>query len=169
VLALRISKILFVLSAALFAALVGMNNILDYQINFAGVRHVMLMDSVFPGNHSMWRAVAAPWLHHLAYWLIIATELAIAVLGFWGAFELWQARRDAAWFNRRKTKAVLALALGILLWFTGFVVLAGEWFLMWQSDDWNAQQPAFIFAASFFLILILLVREDQDGQSTAPP
>lgn len=166
---LRISKILFVLSAALFAALVGMNNILDYEINFAAVQHVMLMDSVFPGNNSMWRAVSAPWLHHLAYWLIIATELAIALLGFWGAFELWRARRDAAQFNRRKTKAVLALTLGILLWFGGFLVVAGEWFLMWQSQDWNAQQPAFFFAASFFFILILLVREDRDGQSTSPP
>jgi len=53
--------------------------------------------------------------------------------------------------------------LGVLLWFTGFVVVAGEWFLMWQSETWNAQQPAFIFAASFFLILMLLTREDQDG------
>ncbi len=161
--ALRVGKILFVVSAALFAALVGMNNMLDYEINFAGVRHVMLMDSVFPGNNSMWRAVTAPWLHHFAYWLIIAAELAIALLGFWGAFELWRARRDAAEFNRRKTKAVLALVLGVLLWFTGFVVVAGEWFLMWQSETWNAQQPAFIFAASFFLILMLLTREDQDG------
>ncbi|MDE0679159.1 MAG: DUF2165 domain-containing protein [Gammaproteobacteria bacterium] len=146
-----------------------MNNILDYQINFAAVRHVMLMDSVFPGNNSMWRAVEAPWLHHLAYWLIIATEVAIALLGFWGASDLWRARRDAAQFNRRKTKAVLALTLGILLWFGGFLVVAGEWFLMWQSQDWNAQQPAFFFAASFLLILILLVREDRDDRSTSPP
>ena len=165
----RISKILFVLSAALFAALVSMNNILDYQINFAAVRHVMLMDSVFPGNNSMWRAVEAPWLHHLAYWLIIATEVAIALLGFWGASDLWRARRDAAQFNRRKTKAVLALTLGILLWFGGFLVVAGEWFLMWQSQDWNAQQPAFFFAASFLLILVVLVGEDRDDRYTSPP
>ena len=160
--AIRISKILFVFSAALFAALAGMNNLLDYQTNFAPVRHVLSMDSVFADNRFMWRAVTAPWLHHLAYWLIIVTELAIAVLGFWGAFELWQARHDAAAFNRQKTKSVIALTLGILLWFTGFIVVAGEWFLMWQSKSWNAQQTAFLFAASFLLILILLVLKDRD-------
>ena len=160
--AIRISKILFVFSAALFAALAGMNNLLDYQTNFIPVQHVLLMDTVFPDNNSTWRAVVSPWLHHCAYWLIIITELAIAVLGFWGAGELWRARRDAAAFNRRKTKSILALTLGILLWFTGFIVVAGEWFLMWQSESWNAQQTAFFFAASFLLILIVLVLEDRD-------
>ena len=128
---------MFVFSAALFAALAGMNNLLDYQTNFAPVRHVLSMDSVFPGNNSTWRSVTAPWLHHLAYWLIIVTELAIAALGFRGAFELWQARHDAATFNRKKTRSVLALTLGVLLWFTGFIVVAGEWFLMWQSQSWR--------------------------------
>ncbi len=159
-LAIRISKILLVLSAALFAALAGMNNLLDYQTNFMGVRHVLSMDTVFPDNNSLWRAVTSPWLHHLAYWLIIATELVIALLGFWGTLELWRARHDAAAFNRQKTKPVLALTLGILLWFTGFNVIAAEWFLMWQSEAWNAQQSAFFFATSFFLILILLILKD---------
>lgn len=161
-LAIRISKILLVFSAALFAALAGMNNLLDYQTNFAGVQHVLSMDTVFPNNNSSWRAVTSPWLHHLAYWLIIAVELVIAVLGFWGAIELWQTRHDAATFNRKKTKAALALTLGILLWFTGFNVIAAEWFLMWQSESWNAQQSAFLFATSFFLVLILLALKDED-------
>ena len=161
--AIRISKILFVFSAALFAALAGMDNILDYQINFASVRHVLMMDTVFPGNNSTWRAVESPWLHHLAYWLIILTELVIAMLGFWGAYELWQVRHDTAAFNRHKTKSVWALTLGVLLWFTGFIVIAGEWFLMWQSTEWNAQQAAFRISASFLLILIFLVQQDQDN------
>lgn len=161
--AIRISKILFVFSAALFAALVGIDNILDYQINFASVRHVLMMDTVYPDNNSMWRAIEAAWLHHLAYWLIILTELAIAMLGFWGAYELWRVRHDAVAFNRHKTKSVRALTLGVLLWFTGFIVIAGGWFLMWQSTEWNAQQAAFRISASFLLILIFLVQQDQDN------
>ena len=160
--AIRISKILFVFSAALFAGLVGINNILDYQINFASVQHVLMMDSVYPDNNSMWRVVESTWLHHLAYWLIIVTELVIAVLGFWGAFELWQVRHDAVAFNRQKVKPVWALTLGVLLWFTGFMVIAGEWFLMWQSKEWNAQQAAFRFTVMFLLILVFLVQKDQD-------
>ena len=110
----------------------------------------------------MWRAVESTWLHHLAYWLIILTELVIAVLGFWGAFELWQVRHDTVAFNRKKVKPVWALTLGVVLWFTGFMVIAGEWFLMWQSKDWNAQQAAFRFTVMFLLILVFLVQKDQD-------
>ena len=160
--AIRLSKILIVVSAALFGALAGIDNIIDYQINFASVRHTLLMDTVFPDNNSMWRAIESPWLHHLAFWFIILTELTIGILGFWGAYELWQARHNANSFNAQKAKAVWALTLGVLLWFTGFIVIAGEWFLMWQSAEWNAQQAAFRFAALFFLGLIFLAQKDRD-------
>ena len=160
--AIRLSKILFVVSAALFAALAGIDNILDYQINFASVQHVLVMDTIYPDNNSMWRAIETPWLHHLGFWLIILTELAIGILGFWGSIELWQARHDANLFNKQKSKAVWALTLGILLWFTGFMVIAGEWFLMWQSEDWNAQQAAFRFVVPFLLGLIFLTEKDHN-------
>ena len=160
--AIRLSKILFALSAALFGVLTGVNNILDYPVNFAAVQHTLMMDTTYPDHNSMWRAVEAPVLHHLAFSLIIATELAIGALGFWGALELWQARRNAALFNKKKTKVVWALTLGVMLWFTGFIVVAGEWFLMWQSQEWNAQQAAFRFLAPFLLGLIFLAQKDRD-------
>jgi predicted small integral membrane protein len=31
----------------------------------------------------------------------------------------------------------------ILLFFGGFIVIGGEWFQMWRSDDWNGLDPAF--------------------------
>lgn len=162
--AIRLSKILFVFSAALFGTLVGIDNIIDYQINFASVQHVLMMDTVFSDNNSMWRAIKTPWLHHLGFWIIILTELAIGVLGFWGSIELWQSRQDANLFNQQKTKAIWSLTLGVLLWFTGFMVIAGEWLLMWQSKDWNAQQAAFRFAVPFLLGLIFVSLKDEDLQ-----
>ncbi len=30
-----------------------------------------------------------------------------------------------------------------MVWLTGFVVISGEWFQMWQSSQWNGQQAAF--------------------------
>lgn len=158
--AIRLSKILFVLAAALLALLAGINNIIDYEGNFAFVRHVLMMDTVFPDNQTSWRAIEAPWLQHLAYWMIILAELAIGILGGAGALELWWVRHDAARFNRCKTRAIQALTLGVMLWFAGFMVIAGEWFMMWQSEQWNAQQAAFRFAAVYLLGLIFVAIND---------
>jgi predicted small integral membrane protein len=49
----------------------------------------------------------------------------------------------AATFNRAKTLAIAALTLGMLMWLVAFVTVGGEWFLMWQSRQWNGQDAAF--------------------------
>ena len=44
----------------------------DYGSNYEFVRHVLMMDSTFPGNHGMWRAVNSSLVHTVFY---IATRL----------------------------------------------------------------------------------------------
>jgi predicted small integral membrane protein len=51
VMALRVSKAVIVLAIALFYRILVSNNIMDYGSEF--VRHVLMMDSTFPGNHVM--------------------------------------------------------------------------------------------------------------------
>ena len=58
--ALRISKAVLVFAIALFYTILVLNNITDYRSNYEFVRHVLMMDSTFPGNHLMWRAVDSP-------------------------------------------------------------------------------------------------------------
>src|SRR6185437_13674111 len=83
---LRLAKVVMVGSLALFAFIVTFDNITDYGSNFAFVQHVLSMDTTFPGNALMYRAITTPALWHLAYALIIAGEgatflaLAIATL-----------------------------------------------------------------------------------------
>src|SRR6266478_2868683 len=60
VMALRVSKAVLVLAVALFYTILVLNNITDYGSNYEFVRHVLMMDSTFPGNHGMWRAVNSP-------------------------------------------------------------------------------------------------------------
>jgi predicted small integral membrane protein len=57
---------------------------------------------------------------------------------------------------------VADVTLGIILWFTGFVAVRGEWFLMWQSPSWNGTEAAFRFSATLFLTLLFTVAEDRD-------
>lgn len=157
----RLSKALLVLLMGLFALLVGVDNLLDYGTNFAFVTHVMSMDSLFKGTTLTTRAITSPVMHHIAYALIIAVELATGALCVGGALRLWQVRAEsAATFNAAKDLAVAGLVCGFALYFFGFLTIGGEWFQMWQSQSWNGQPSAFRFLASFGLVLIFLNQRD---------
>ncbi len=141
---LRLSKTLLLAAVAFFFTLVVFNNTTDYDSNFQFVRHVLMMDSTFPGNNGMWRALNPRWVHILFYGSIIATETAIAVLAWWGTVRLLLALRGSrVAFQQAKMVGIAALTLGCLLWFVAFLSIGGEWFLMWQSKTWNGQDAAF--------------------------
>ncbi len=48
----------------------------------------------------------------------------------------------------------------MLLWFTGFISIGGEWFLMWQSTQWNATQAAFRIFVNLSIILVYVSMTD---------
>lgn len=159
----RLAKAILTFSVGLFALLVGVDNLLDYGTNLVFVEHVLSMDTTFEHSTMRWRAITAPWMHHVAYWLIIAAELATGLLCIVGAIRLVQARTASAQtFNAAKDMAIAGLAAGFVLYFLGFLVIGGEWFKMWQSQTWNAQAAAFRFAASFALVLIFVAMKDED-------
>jgi predicted small integral membrane protein len=153
----RLSKALLLAAVAFFFTLVVFNNTTDYDSNFQFVRHVLMMDSTFPGNNGMWRALNPRWIHTLFYGSIIATEAVIAALAWWGTVRLLQAlRAPRARFQRAKSIGTAALTLGCLLWFVAFISVGGEWFLMWQSKIWNGQDAAFRMFTILGIILIYL-------------
>lgn len=159
--ALRLSQSLLVASVALWATLVAFGNITDYGINYAFVQHVLAMDTIFPSATIHYRAIASPWLYHLAYVLIILTEVLVAVLCWWGAWRLWRRRSlPAAEFRQAKGVAILGLTLACLLWLVGFIVIGGEWFGMWMSEQWNGIQSAFRFVVVAGLALAILILRD---------
>ncbi|GAN54344.1 DUF2165 family protein [Tanticharoenia sakaeratensis] len=153
----RAAKTAMVASLGIFGLLVAFNNVTDYGSNFAFVRHVLLMDTTFAGNALRWRAINAPLLWHLFYALIIACEFATGVLFCLAAWSMARAiRGDAGTFRRARSLVPVATALGFLLWFFGFSVVGGEWFVMWQSHDWNGQQPAFRFYMTMLAVCIFV-------------
>ena len=95
--------------------------------------------------------------------MIIIAQVVIAVLCWIGAISLVRnIRADAGLFNRRKTFATLGLTLGFLLWQVGFMSIGGEWFAMWQSQEWNAVPSAFRFVMTISVVLLLVSMPDHD-------
>jgi predicted small integral membrane protein len=161
--AIRAAKIVLVAAIALFASLVAFGNMTDYNTNFVFVQHVLSMDTVYPFSKITYRAITSSALHHAAYAVIIATETAIAVLCWIGAYALWRrVRADAAAFNGAKTFAISGLTLGFLLWQVGFMSIGGEWFGMWQSQQWNGVPSAFRFVAIILGVLIFVALRDEE-------
>ena len=77
---IRTCKLLLLAAVAFFFTLVVFNNLTDFDSNYQFVRHVLMMDSTFPDNHGMWRAIRAPWVHITFYLGIIAWEIVNAIL-----------------------------------------------------------------------------------------
>lgn len=93
---LRAIKSLLVFGVAIFYSLVVFNNITDHGSNYEFVHHVMTMDSTFPGNRGMWRAINAPLLHTVFYLSIILWEAIAMLLCWWGGIRMAQTRRGTA-------------------------------------------------------------------------
>ena len=162
---LRTAKVLLVFAVALFYSFVVLNNTTDYDSNFQFIRHVLMMDSTFPGNRGMWRALNSPVWHRMFYLSIITWETATMVLMWWGGVRLARTLRGpAVAFNQAKSFVIAALALSLLMWLVAFLSVGGEWFLMWQSKMWNGQDAAFRMFTVIGIVLLLVAQPDLEGQ-----
>jgi predicted small integral membrane protein len=158
---LRLCKIAITALSALFLLVVVFNNLTDPNSNYQFVRHVLSMDTTFPGNAGMYRAVREPILHKIAYAAIIGWEALCCLLIGAGTLRLWKARKGpASEWKGAKGLASIGLTAGLLQWYLGFMTVGGEWFLMWQSRTWNGQEAAFRLFAFMGITLILLNQSD---------
>jgi predicted small integral membrane protein len=162
---LRAAKTLLVFAVALFYSFVVFNNLTDYNSNYQFVRHVLMMDSTFPGNQGMWRAMNSPAVHTIFYLAIISWEFVTMILCWWGAVRLARAiRQIPAAFHQAKRIAVAGLTLSLLMWLVAFLSVGGEWLLMWQSKTWNGQETAFRNFTMIGIVLLFLALPDAEQQ-----
>jgi predicted small integral membrane protein len=162
----RLAKVLLVAAIALFYSIVVFNNVTDYGSNYQFVHHVLMMDSTFPANHGMWRALNRPLWHHVFYVSIIAWEACTTMLCWIGAIVLARkARAESLAFNRAKMIGMAGLTMSLLMWLVAFLSVGGEWFLMWQSKAWNGQEAATRMFTVVGIVLILLISPDLEGQA----
>jgi len=158
---LRLTKIALLSSVALYYTLIVFNNLTDYASNFQFVRHVLLMDTTFPDNRGMWRALHSPAWHALFYRTIIVWEIFTMLLCWWGVFRMVGALRESASsFHRAAGAGIMGLTCGLVMWLVAFLAIGGEWFMMWQSHTWNGQEAAFRMFAVLGLVLLVLIQPE---------
>jgi predicted small integral membrane protein len=117
---IRLAKVAMIGSLAAYAFIVAYDNVVDYGSNYEFVRHVLSMDTTFPGNALMHRAITNESVWRVAYALIIAMEgLTALLLALGAAMLLGRLRAPAKVFNRSKVWAVAGLTVGFALWFLG--------------------------------------------------
>lgn len=159
----RLCKVAMTAALASFAFVVCYDNIVDYDSNYTFVRHVLSMDTTFPGNALMHRAITNEAAWKAAYALIIAAEgVTFLLLAIGAAFMTVRLRSPAAVFQRAKTWVVAGATAGFGVWFFGFMVVGGEYFAMWQSQTWNGQEAAFRFYMAVLGVMIFVNQPDPD-------
>ena len=161
--ATRAAKFTMAASLALYTFVVAFDNVTDYGSNFEFVKHVLSMDTTFPGNKLMYRAVSEPLLWHLSYGAIILGEALTSLFFALGAIQLFRTLyRPAAEFHRAKHYIVIAATLAFVVWFTGFMIVGGEWFAMWQSKIWNGRESAFRVYMTALAVLVFVNQRDEE-------
>ena len=133
------------------------NNITEYDYNYQSAQHVLGMITTFLDNVVMCLALTSPALWTLCYWGLIVGEGLTALLLLIGALRMWAARdRAADDFDAAKDFFLAGVTMGFLVWFVGFMVVGGEWSLMWASGTWNGQEGAFHLYLSMLPVLIFV-------------
>ncbi|WP_399926542.1 DUF2165 domain-containing protein [Streptomyces kanamyceticus] len=142
-------------TVALYMALVAFGNITDFGTNQQFVRHVLAMDTTFKDDDLMWRAVESTALQDAAYVAIIVWETVTALV-LVAATVLWaKALRHRAGHRAARRLGTAGLLMVLLLFGAGFIGVGGEWFAMWQSEDWNGLDAATRVVTLAGLVLIV--------------
>ena len=158
----RLIKIFLGVSIGLYMLLVCINNLTDYDANFQFVSKVSGMEDIFSREKNGWRAVNNRILQHIFYTFIIAWEIVVTILVALGVTRMVRTFRGETTDFKNSGKSLrFGLFLGVVLWFSIFVSLGGEWFLMWQSKIWNGQNTAFMLTICFLLFLIYQNQPDE--------
>ena len=162
---IRAAQILIIAAVALLHGLIAFNNITDYGSNFTYISHVMRMDTTFHDNAVMWRAIDSVAAHHAAYVVIIAWQVACTAWCLAGSVGLYKARTaPAAVYGAARARAIAGLTAGLMLWLVAFFTIAGEWFVMWQSTEWNSQEAAFRMLVIVGLALLVVTQPEPTAE-----
>ncbi|HTW73442.1 MAG TPA: DUF2165 domain-containing protein [Steroidobacteraceae bacterium] len=149
---MRMIKTTLVAGLALVLSITTFNNIIMPGATYGAVALSLGMQTTFKNPQEMWRAITNPAALWVICALIIAGEALGALLCWIGAVRLFANRHSAPQFNQSKKMALIGATYVALFYFLGWLVVANEWFGMWQSTRINTMPDAFWLFAEGMLI-----------------
>lgn len=157
----RVLASLVVLMAAAYYLVVATDNITN-PVNPTGsnwpfVQGVLSGDGTAPGNGFEWRFIDADWFHGLAYAGIIIGETVAAIALIGGGILGLRRSADSAMWERSQRWTLVGAFFGLMVFFFGFIVVGGNWFVMYQNAKWNGLEPAFQNTVTTLLAVLLVV------------
>ncbi|MFG2501725.1 DUF2165 domain-containing protein [Streptomyces sp. NPDC048441] len=166
--ALPVAATLLTGTVALYITLVAFGNITDFDSNQQFVRHVLAMDTTFKDDDLMWRAVGSTALQDTAYVGIIVWET-LAALILLAATARWiGALRRPRGLRRARQAGTIGLLMILVLFGAGFIGIGGEWFAMWQSEDWNGLDAATRIVTLAGIVLVVTHLPSADAPADGP-
>ncbi|WP_035053504.1 DUF2165 family protein [Andreprevotia chitinilytica] len=149
---------------ALFPTLWGLFSFLNNVSGFEGtakfaVAPMLAMTDTYGNPAQTWRAISAPWAAQVGLVMITATETLAGLLGLWSIIKMARAlKAEYPVFASAKIPLILSCVAAVSAWGLGFMVVAGDWFLAWQSKGALATQlGGMIYTLPCFLVLIAAI------------
>jgi predicted small integral membrane protein len=169
----RAASSMFVLMVGFYYLMVAFDNITNplnpNASNWPFVQGVLSGDGV-PGNSGFeWRFIHQPWIHGLFYLGIILGESCAGVLLLTaGILGIRRAADPLKWSSAQRLSFVGGL-VGLLIFFTGFITIGGNWFIMFLNAKWNGLEPAFqnstmTICMLLFVSLVLVGSDAEERQ-----
>jgi len=159
---IRTAKIGLIVVAGFWGYVGALGNILDWSQALGSVAAVTSM-STFEAGADSWQAMTSPLLSWLGALLIVSGKLATGVMCTVGARRMWRSRiSSAADFAEAKQFALAGCAVGAIMLFGGFLVIAESWFELWRTDGLIrfALLDAFRYGGMLMLIAIFVGQQD---------
>lgn len=160
---------LSIVGTALFPTMWGLLSLLNNATGFKGTAEfailpVISMADTFNNPAQTWRGINSLLVAQIFLVILTALETLIGVLGAVSMLKMTRAlNAPYRAFEKAKSWFVLSCALGIIVWGVGFAVVAGDYFLNWQSKGGiTLQINGMLYALPCFLGLILAVAHRND-------
>ena len=164
----RVVTSLFILMVAAYYLVVGFDNITDPTnpngSNWPFVQGVISGDGVPADSGFQWRFVQATWFQAVSYGLIVAFETLTGLLLLLAGIKgLRSSADDVRWANAQRWTFAGGF-FGLSIFFFGFMVVGGNWFVMYLNSKWNGLEPAFQNSVMTLGMLVLTVGVMIGGQ-----